>query len=154
MKNVILAATAALALTVAAGTASAQAVPLTEVGVAAGTVDGDFNAFGARAQFGDITTPFGTNIEVTFDGARSSELIGVNLVAERALTDRVGVYALGGLGYAWIDNGDDAPTWTYGAGATYRVNDRVEFDLRARTINSFENRSDNTIYTLGVNFAF
>ncbi len=153
MKKTIFAATAALAL-LASAPAMAQAVPVSEVGAAFGSVDGDNNAYSVRAQFGDTTVPFGANLETTFDSYRSNELIGANLVFENALTDRIGSYALAGVGYRWANRGNEDATWTYGGGLTYAVTDRTELDLRARTVNSFENDRDDTLYTLGVNFAF
>lgn len=153
IRNTILAATAAIALG-AAGAAVAQPIPVTEIGGSVGTVEGNYTNYGVRAQLGEINFPFSTNLELTFDGnERGTELLGANLVAERQLTDRVGGYLLGGVGYRWANRYEDA-TWTYGGGLTYALTERTELDLRARTINSFENSRDDTIYSLGVNFKF
>lgn len=158
--NKILSTLALAAVLATASTAAmAQARPaVAEVGAYAGGWEDNDTVLGARVQFDDIRTPYNLAVEVTYDGLVGDnrvdrDLIGVNLVGEHALDRGFGVYALAGVGYQWSTVGDNA-TWTYGAGLTYAVSQRTELDLRVRTINSFENGSDDTAVTLGVNYAF
>lgn len=151
MKNFVLAA-AAVATLAMAGTASAQERAINEVGVVAGSLSDD-TAFGARVGLYDFDLPYGLGIEGTYDGTVRQDVVGLNLVGKTALAERVNGYVLGGVGYDWNDAGDEA-VWTYGAGLTYALTPTTELDLRVRTFNSFEDSSDDTAVTLGVNYVF
>jgi hypothetical protein len=144
MKNILAVALASVALL--ATPTFAQ-----EVGVGLGTVDGNETTYAVRVQpFADAPLTF----EGTFDAFDSTDLLGVNLVATKGLTDRLGVYALGGVGYRWDNRLTEDATWTYGAGATYELTESLGLDARARSVNSFENDRDVTLYTVGVNVSF
>ena len=143
MKNTLLIAAAAVLM---AGTASAQ-----EAGVAVGQLEGNDTVVSARYQTGIVEFTADT---LTGGKVLDNTFVGVNLVKDFALTERLSVYALGGLGYAWTP-GFDTATYTYGAGATYALTDRIEVDARVREVESF--RSDTvgqTIATLGFNVKF
>ena len=152
MKNFVLAAVTAATLALTAGAATAQERAINEVGVVAGSLADD-TAFGARVGLYDFDLPYGLQLEGTYDGTVRQDVVGLNLVGETALTERVNGYVLGGVGYDWNDAGDEA-VWTYGAGLTYALTPTTELDLRVRTFNSFEDSSDDTAVTLGVNYVF
>lgn len=136
-----------------AGAASAQ-----EVGLAVGQLESRETAVSARIQ-SDIAGPFGTDIEITGDtlvgdNSFNGTLLGANLVKDFDLTNRLSVYALGGLGYAWT-SGFDTATYTYGGGVTYDLTDRFQLDGRVREVESFrDNTSGQTIATVGFNVKF
>jgi opacity protein-like surface antigen len=143
MKNTLFIAAAAVLM---AGTASAQ-----EVGGAVGQIEGRDTVVSARYQTGLVEFTADT---LTDGDVFDTTLVGVNLVKDFALTERLSVYALGGLGYAWSP-GFETATYAYGGGATFALTDRVELDARVREVEAF--RSDTprqTIATLGFNVKF
>lgn len=146
----ILAASAAVLM---AGAASAQ-----EVGVGFGSAEGRDTAVSARFSPA-VVGPLGTDVEFTYDtlvgdNSFDADAVGVNLVKDFNLTDRLAVYGVAGLGYAWTDYADSA-TYTYGAGATFDLTDRLQLDARVREIEAFRDNSEGlTVSTIGFNLKF
>lgn len=151
MKTMIFAAVAALALSTAPAMAQDRAI--TEVGVTAGAIGGD-TSFGARVGLHDFNLPYGVQLEGTYDGTEWQDTVGVNAVKTVPLTDRFAAYGLVGLGYDWNDNRGDRGTWAYGGGMTYALTETIGVDARVRVINALEDSSDDTAYTVGLNYKF
>lgn len=141
----------AAALVLSAGAASAQAI--SEVGVTAGSLD-DRTAFGARVGVDAFDLPYGLGLEATYDGTVRQDVVGVNLKTGLALTERLGAYALAGVGYQWSQLQEDQGTWTYGGGLTYDLTERVQLDGRVRVLNTFNDKTEDTLLTVGLNYKF
>lgn len=152
MKSLVLAAAAALVLS--AGTVSAQ-----EVGASVGSLEGRDTAISLRYQPDVLAGPLGTDVEFTYDApvgdnTYDASNLGANLVRDFELTDRLSVYALGGLGYSWNDI-EDSATWQYGAGATFDLTSELQLDARVRQVEPFADGYDgDTLTTVGLNFRF
>lgn len=68
----------------------------------------------------------------------------------------VSPYAIGGLGYEWRDNASDRVVGIAGVGSKLHITESLDFDLRYRYINAFDNskRSDEHVITSGFNVRF
>lgn len=140
---------AAVAVALMASAASAQ-----EVGVAVGSVEGRDTVASVSYSPTAVTGPFNTQVEFTYDtlvgdNSFDADLVGVNLVKVVNLTDRLAVYGLGGVGYAWT-NVEDRATYTYGAGVSYDLTDNLRLDARVREVEAFDSNTDAfTVSTVG-----
>jgi len=139
---------AAVAVALMASAASAQ-----EVGLSVGSVEGRDTV--ASASYSPaVTGPFNTQVEFTYDtlvgdNSFDADLVGANLVKVVNLTDRLAVYGLGGVGYAWT-NVEDRATYTYGAGVSYDLTDNLRLDARVREVEAFDSNTDAfTVSTVG-----
>lgn len=63
-----------------------------------------------------------------------------NALPNLNVTDRLKVYGVGGVGYAW-SNTVDRPTWTAGAGLRYALTNHVALDTRYTHVENFGNRT-------------
>ena len=137
----------------AVGLLAASAASAQEVGVSVGSVESRDTVVSASYSPA-VTGPFNTQVEFTYDtlvgdNSFDADLVGVNLVKVINLTDRLAVYGLGGIGYAWT-NVEDRATYTYGAGASYDLTDNLRLDARVREVEAFDSNTDPfTVSTVG-----
>ena len=137
----------------AVGLLAASAASAQEVGVSVGSVESRDTVVSASYSPA-VTGPFNTQVEFTYDtlvgdNSFDADLVGVNLVKVINLTDRLAVYGLGGIGYAWT-NVEDRATYTYGAGVSYDLTDNLRIDARVREVEAFDSNTDAfTVSTVG-----
>jgi opacity protein-like surface antigen len=62
-------------------------------------------------------------------------------------------YALAGAGYRWSDLKNEQ-VWAAGGGVRYAVTRNVEVDGRYRYIANYDNKRDNSVFTVGLNYKF
>jgi opacity protein-like surface antigen len=62
-------------------------------------------------------------------------------------------YALAGTGYRWSDLKNEQ-VWNAGGGIRYNVMRNVDVDARYRYVANYDNKRDDNVFTVGLNFKF
>jgi opacity protein-like surface antigen len=98
--------------------------------------------------------------EVTYDyffkrnGVQSGQTAFVNGTAGMTVPGtKITPYALAGVGYGW-DYFGDRKLYNVGAGVRTEITKAVDFDLRYRYINNWDNTAHSNVVTGGVNYKF
>lgn len=99
-------------------------------------------------------------LEATYDyffqrnGLPSGQTVFANGVVSYPITGtRFTPYALAGVGYGW-DYFGDRGLYNVGVGIRTQINSSLDFDLRYRYINNWDNDQRNNVVTGGINYKF
>jgi opacity protein-like surface antigen len=133
------------------------------VGVHAGTTNydqkfwSDNTEFRANVRAGYELSPY-ARIEANYDYGHNSvsefrtNTVTGNLIGQYRFGSIV-PYALVGGGYRWSGIKNE-PVYNVGGGVRYDLTSRFEVDARYRYVANFDNRRDENVVTLGVNYKF
>jgi opacity protein-like surface antigen len=104
--------------------------------------------------------PMGFTAEAAYDYTKGN----TNMVSGNALVSyTVGPfspYALGGVGYRWVDSklpaslSKDQAVWSAGGGVKFAVTTAIELDARYRRVENFDYKGAEDRVSLGVNYRF
>lgn len=83
----------------------------------------------------------------------SGQIASVNGVVSYPTGTVITPYALGGVGYGWDYFGNKG-IYNVGAGFRTQITSKMDFDVRYRYINNWDNNQNSNVVTGGINYKF
>lgn len=93
-------------------------------------------------------------LENSNDNSKRQNIVTGNVIGQYPLAIlSMTPYALGGVGYRWME-GENRAIYNVGGGVRYGVTGNIEVDGRYRYITDFDKTKTDNVFSLGVNYKF